>query len=319
MNPQRPPASARRTAPSSAHPGEPHGHDPDGGLPLGTRRAIAVAVVLLAVVSSLLGATRSDADESARSAPRPTPSTSSPSRSGRSSPASDRPSAAASSAAKPQPKAAAAAKPTVAAQPKSSTQPAAVPQRGNGRLLPVLVPGADTPGKARAVTYSLEVEDGLGVDTASVGRQMAAILRHPKGWQTQDSIRFVQVTPAQRAKGVRPTMTLSLVSAEKTDQMCAPLNTEKTWSCANKDHAVLNYTRWALATPTYKGALSAYRVYQVNHEVGHELGHGHRTCPPAPAAAKGKPTVGALAPVMMQQSMGLGGCRPNAFPTQSRG
>jgi hypothetical protein len=43
----------------------------------------------------------------------------------------------------------------------------------------------------------------------------------------------------------------------------------------------------------------------VNHETGHWLGLGHAGCP-------GR---GRLAPVMMQQSKGLGGCRFNPFPT----
>ena len=43
----------------------------------------------------------------------------------------------------------------------------------------------------------------------------------------------------------------------------------------------------------------------VNHETGHWLGRGHAGCP--------RP--GALAPVMMQQSKGLDGCRLNPWPT----
>ena len=57
---------------------------------------------------------------------------------------------------------------------------------------------------------------------------------------------------------------------------------------------MINLARWTRGAIVYLGDLSAYRVYVVNHEVGHALGEKHRPCP-AP---------GAPAPVMMQQTYG---------------
>ena len=45
---------------------------------------------------------------------------------------------------------------------------------------------------------------------------------------------------------------------------------------------IINLDRWRLSVPHFVDAgvpLDAYRTYVVNHEVGHQLGHGHERCP----------------------------------------
>jgi hypothetical protein len=51
--------------------------------------------------------------------------------------------------------------------------------------------------------------------------------------------------------------------------------------------------------------VARYRIYQVNHEVGHGLGHGHQSCP----------SPGRRAPVMVQQTLDLGGCTAWPYPS----
>lgn len=287
-------------------------HRQPPSLPLGTRRAIAATLVVLATGSAAIGVARA-ADAPAqvngslaavsgaiRGGPAPAAATPSEAHSEAATPSSPTPTPELSASRS-------TAKATPSAKPTASQT--AVPDRGNGRLTPVLVPGDDTRGKGRVVTYAFQVEEGLGIDKVAAARTVGQTLRDPKGWQKQDGVRFVQVTPEELKKGARPKLTIALVSPDKTDQMCKPLSTDGTWSCANHDTAVLNYRRWATATPSYAGRGADYRTYQINHEVGHELGHPHVSC-----GGKGR-----LAPVMLQQSKGLQGCRPNIYPTVTRG
>jgi hypothetical protein len=156
------------------------------------------------------------------------------------------------------------------------------------------------PGHSRAfrrgdgLRFSVEIEGGLHVDPAAVAARVTAILSDPRSWRV--AVRRVSSGAVDfRVILARPTT---------TDRLCAPLATNGLFSCAQSDRAVLNAARWLGGAKPYRRALRRYRVYMVNHEVGHMLGHGHGGC-----SGTGLP-----APVMMQQTKGLGGCRPNPWP-----
>jgi hypothetical protein len=58
---------------------------------------------------------------------------------------------------------------------------------------------------------------------------------------------------------------------------------------------VLNDSRWVRGDAAYIADLASYRTYMINHETGHAIGHLHaHEC-----------LAGGLAPVMMQQTIGL--------------
>lgn len=176
-----------------------------------------------------------------------------------------------------------------------------VPEAGTGDLR--IVPGdAAAPGDAETVmTVRVEVEQGLDIDDAAFATFVMDTLNDPRGWGADGSVSFAMTDGEADIRVV-------LATPATVDEMCAPLATNGTWSCGRYGHAAINADRWVLGADAWAeadGDITEYRHYLVNHEVGHLLGHPHESCP-----ATGDP-----APVMVQQSISLQGCEPNAWPS----
>jgi len=167
-----------------------------------------------------------------------------------------------------------------------------------GRYL--VAPGTDTPpGTGREVRYLVEAEDGLPFTPTQFAIDVARILNAPQGWgHGGATLRFVRVDSGP------VDFRVSLSSPRLTDLQCAPLRTYGRVSCFNGSRAVINEARWRYGSPTYGTDVQAYRDYVVSHEVGHALGHHHVHC-----TETGRP-----APVMVQQTKSLEGCRANPWP-----
>lgn len=189
---------------------------------------------------------------------------------------------------------------------KASTarsEPTSVPDSASGTLTAVAIPGSDTDRSGRKITFSVQVEDGLGVDAAAFAADVRSILSDARGWEPEDHIRFVAVSPAQVAAGEPVEIKVTLASPDLTDKLCAPLQTLGEVSCNHNGRAVINARRWVEGVKYYQD-LDLYRVYVINHEVGHSLWHPHENCP----------SPGARAPIMVQQTLGLQGCTAWPYP-----
>ncbi len=200
--------------------------------------------------------------------------------------------------------------PTPTAPAEGEAAPTATPsaaaatyvEQGAGTV--TVVPGSSPVyGTGPLRRFAVEVEDGIGVDGASFAAAVEATLADPRGWGAGGRMSFQRVGVEEAAAGDFD-FKVSLISPGNMETYCPGVGTGGYTSCRYGDRAVINLARWETAVPDYQGDVATYRLYVVNHEVGHALGNGHEPCPGA----------GQLAPVMQQQTLGLEGCTKNAWP-----
>jgi hypothetical protein len=134
---------------------------------------------------------------------------------------------------------------------------------------------------------------------AGLKSKAAAVLGDARGWGLRGDVVFSEV-----ATGCQFTLWLSAGASMTTfGSGC-----DTFWSCRSGNNVIINVDRWLHASEPWNargGSLDDYRTMAINHEVGHWLGFGHATCLGS----------GQAAPVMMQQSVNLGGCVFNPWPT----
>jgi hypothetical protein len=180
---------------------------------------------------------------------------------------------------------------------------AAYTQRGGGRY--DVVPGTSKVyGTGPLHRFTVELEAGVADDGPAFAAAVEKTLSDPHSWGNGGRASF------QRIDSGAPDFRITLTASLTVRKLCGydlPYET----SCYNGDLArvVINDARWVRGAVAFRGNLAEYRLYVVNHEVGHALGNGHVQCP----------RNGALAPVMMQQTLGtttpgLGTCKPNPWP-----
>jgi hypothetical protein len=174
---------------------------------------------------------------------------------------------------------------------------ARVPERGAGTFT-VAPGGTPVVGKGQLLRYEVRVENGIRQNAKKFAAAVDATLGDPRSWTRGGEWSF------QRVSSGTPDFVITLASPDTTDRLCLPLDTQGYTSCRIDNMVVVNLARWMLAVPEFEGELATYRLYVVNHEVGHRLSQGHVGCPGP----------GKLAPVMQQQTLGLKGCTPNPWP-----
>jgi Protein of unknown function (DUF3152) len=148
------------------------------------------------------------------------------------------------------------------------------------------------------VLYAVRVDPDTGVDPSEVALIVDQTLRDPRSWQPLKRTVFV-ATGWSKA-----TLKIRVRTPKNTDRSCAPFKTARVKSCSRNWEVFINSDRWLFGAVPSQMSLDDYRRYVVNHEVGHSLGQDHVPCS----------SPGAVASVMLQQTVGLDGCLPNPWP-----
>ncbi len=143
-------------------------------------------------------------------------------------------------------------------------------------------------------TYVVRTKGTVVVPVTDFAAAAAATYADARGWPAAHH-RFARV----RTGGA---FTLVISEARYLPSFSSVCSTR--YSCRVGRYVVVNQDRWRLGSAPFTGSRTAYRHMVLNHETGHWLGLGHASCPRRDA----------LAPVMLQQSKSLQGCRPNAWP-----
>jgi hypothetical protein len=161
--------------------------------------------------------------------------------------------------------------------------------------------------------YTIDVENGItGINLTRYAALVQTTLSDKRSWAGHSGVALQRVDSGQADFHV------TLTASHTVRKLCGYEVAIET-SCfaatdpvtgATINRTVLNISRWVRGDANYVGDLNAYRIYMVNHEDGHALGHQHaHDC-----LADG------LAPVMMQQTIGLRSavshklCQANPWP-----
>ncbi len=146
----------------------------------------------------------------------------------------------------------------------------------------------------RLHTYVVRSKGTITASMTTFAASVAATYADPRGW-LRGHMRFKRVSSGGD-------FTVLLAQARYLPTYSSVCSVQ--YSCRVGRNVIINQDRWRWGSRYFPGPLAQYRQMVVNHETGHWLGNRHAYC-----GGKGQ-----LAPVMQQQSKGMQGCKPNAWP-----
>ena len=146
----------------------------------------------------------------------------------------------------------------------------------------------------KTVRYRTVVDPDVEYNLKQFQDEIAIYLADPNGWAQLYVFVSTSNTPTKLIRLCKPS-TLKQEGCKDDALSCAILGGNMIW---------LNADRWIHGSEASKLPLMEYRQYMVSHEMGHSLGYDHVKCPGSGPA-----------PIMMQQTLGIGTCTPNTSLT----
>ena len=148
----------------------------------------------------------------------------------------------------------------------------------------------------KTIRFRTSVDPDVNYSDEQFRQEVTIYLHDPDGWAQFHEFVYAPTGPAKHIRLSHP-RTLKTNGCKEDRLSCAILGGTEIW---------LNSERWIHGAKASQLPLEEYRQYMVSHEMGHSLGYDHVTCP-----APGMP-----APIMLQQTLGIGKCSPNTKVTQ---
>lgn len=142
----------------------------------------------------------------------------------------------------------------------------------------------------KTIRYRTAVDPDVRYDPTKFQEEVAIYLADPEGWAQWHAFVYTPKGPVKLIRLCSPSV-LKQEGCKDDALSCAILGGDSIW---------LNANRWLHGSKESRLPLDQYRQYMVSHEMGHSLGYEHVTCPGSGPA-----------PVMMQQTLGIGACTPN--------